>query len=203
MADRRRIVQVLNNLLANAARHSPASSPIRVAAERDGVHVAVSVADEGEGVAPELLPHLFRKHVPAGDGDAGDGLRRMGLGLAICKGLVEAHGGRIRAESDGAGPGHPCSPSPSRWTRRSDRTLRPAPRTVPPVSPGKDAEPHAHPRGGRRPADAALCARRARGGGLRAGGDGRSGRAARLLKAEKPAPGAARPGAARTPTASS
>ena len=62
MADRRRIVQVLNNLLSNAARHSPDSAPIRVAAERDGVHVAVSVSDEGRGIAPERLPHLFRKY---------------------------------------------------------------------------------------------------------------------------------------------
>ena len=49
MADRPRVEQVLNNLLANAARQAPESSPIRVAAERDGVHVAVSVADEGAG----------------------------------------------------------------------------------------------------------------------------------------------------------
>ena len=62
MADRRRIVQVLNNLLSNAARHSPHSAPIRIAAERAGAHVAVSVRDEGRGVAPERLPHLFRKY---------------------------------------------------------------------------------------------------------------------------------------------
>ena len=59
MADRRRIVQVLNNLIANAARHSPESSPIRVVAVREETHVAVAVSDEGRGVAPELLPHLF------------------------------------------------------------------------------------------------------------------------------------------------
>ena len=103
MADRPRIVQVLNNLLSNAARHSPDSAPIRVAAERDGVHVAVSVCDEGRGVAPELLPHLFRKYAHAdGGGRAAAG---MGLGLIICKGLVEAHGGRIRGESGGPGQG--------------------------------------------------------------------------------------------------
>ena len=101
MADRRRIVQVLNNLFANAARHAPESSPIRVSAVREDAHVAVSVADEGRGVAPERLPQLFNKHAGAGEGaKAGHG-----LGLAICKGLVEAHGGRIRAESAGAGCG--------------------------------------------------------------------------------------------------
>ena len=97
MADRRRIAQILGNLLANAAKHSPESSLIRISAERNGGHVAVSVADEGAGLTPEELARLFRKHV----GDGADGLRRSGLGLVICKGLVEAHGGRIRAESGG------------------------------------------------------------------------------------------------------
>ena len=101
MADRRRIVQVLNNLLANAARHAPESSPIRVAAARDEAHVAVSVADEGPGMAPERLPTLFRRHAGAGEGATAG----HGLGLALCKGLVEAHGGRIRAESAGPGRG--------------------------------------------------------------------------------------------------
>ncbi|MDE2803850.1 MAG: response regulator, partial [Gemmatimonadota bacterium] len=102
MADRERVVQILGNLFSNAARHSAESSPIRVAARRDGAHVAISVSDEGRGIPPEQLPHLFRKH--AVGGDAADGLG-SGLGLAICKGLVEAHGGRIRAESAGAGRG--------------------------------------------------------------------------------------------------
>ena len=102
LADRQRIVQVLNNLLANAARHAPDTAAIRIAAERDGEHVAVSVADEGRGIAPEHLGQLFRKYAAAGDREGGVG---GGLGLAICKGLVEAHGGRIRAESGGLGLG--------------------------------------------------------------------------------------------------
>ncbi|MDE2872518.1 MAG: ATP-binding protein [Gemmatimonadota bacterium] len=102
MADRERVVQVLGNLFANAARYSPESSPIRVAARREGAHMAISVSDEGRGIPPEQLPHLFRKH--AGGGDAARGLG-SGPGLAICKGLVEAHGGRIRADSAGAGRG--------------------------------------------------------------------------------------------------
>ena len=102
MADRQRLVQVLNNLLANAARHSPESAPIRIAAEHEGLHVAVSVSDEGRGIAPDHLGQLFRKYTAAGDREGGLG---SGLGLAICKGLVEAHGGRIRAESGGGGLG--------------------------------------------------------------------------------------------------
>ena len=105
MADRERIVQVLNNLLSNAARHSPESSPIRLEAARDGVHVAVSVRDEGRGVPPEMLGRLFRKHVALSGGNAENGIVATGLGLAICKGLVEAHGGRIHAESAGLGRG--------------------------------------------------------------------------------------------------
>ena len=104
MADRRRIVQVLGNLLSNAARHAPETSPIRVSAARDGAHVAVSVSDEGRGIASERLPLLFRKYA----GPPGGGEREVsdtGLGLVICKGLVEAHGGRIRAESEGVGRG--------------------------------------------------------------------------------------------------
>ena len=105
MADRERIVQVLNNLFCNAARHAPEFAPIRVEAAREGVHVAISVRDEGRGVPPEMLGQLFRKHVAlAGDDEAG-GIGTAGLGLAICKGLVEAHGGRIRAESAGLGQG--------------------------------------------------------------------------------------------------
>ena len=102
MVDRQRVEQVLNNLLSNAARHSPETSPIRIAAARDGAHVAVSVCDEGTGVAPEQLPRLFQKYNRRSDGASGLG---GGLGLAICKGLVEAHGGRIRVESGGVGQG--------------------------------------------------------------------------------------------------
>ena len=105
LADRRRIVQVLNNLLSNAARHSPESSPIRVAAACDGVHVAISVSDQGRGVAPEQLPHLFQKHTVTASGEDQRGLGGSGLGLVISKGLVEAHGGRIWATSGGPGQG--------------------------------------------------------------------------------------------------
>ena len=106
MADRRRIVQVLNNLFANAARHAPEQpTPIRVAAVPEDGMVAVSVSDEGRGATPEQLARLFRKYVAFGEEGGERVARGSGLGLAICKGLVEAHGGRIRAESDGPGRG--------------------------------------------------------------------------------------------------
>ena len=103
MADHQRIVQVLGNLFSNAARHAPETSAIHVAAERDGVHVRVSVSDEGQGIPAEQLAHIFDRHTRL-TGRVG-GTDDYGLGLAICKGLVEAHGGRIQAESDGAGRG--------------------------------------------------------------------------------------------------
>ena len=105
MADRGRIVQVLNNLLSNAARLAPGSSPIRVeAASADG-YIAISVSDEGRGIPAERLPHLFRKRGSLAGGDGRGLTGGTGLGLVICKGLVEAHGGRIRAESGGTGLG--------------------------------------------------------------------------------------------------
>ena len=105
MADRQRVAQVFSNLLSNASRYSRESSTIRVAAERQNLHVAFSIADEGAGVSSERLPHLFRKYVRI-EGDAGGReTTGSGLGLAICKGIVEAHGGRVWAESEGPGRG--------------------------------------------------------------------------------------------------
>ena len=105
MADRRRIVQVLGNLLSNAARYSPESSSIRVNASLGDDCVEISVADEGQGVSPDEMPLLFRKF----SRNIGQGVEReapdTGLGLAICKGIVEALGGRIWAESAGLGQG--------------------------------------------------------------------------------------------------
>ena len=134
LADRRRIVQVLSNLLSNAARHSNEVSAIRVAAVRDGVHVAFSVADDGVGLDPERLPHLFRKFSRLDGEERGRETGGSGLGLAICKGIVEAHGGRIRAESDGLGLGSrftftlPAVDEPARRAaRRSQRRPRKEP----------------------------------------------------------------------------
>lgn len=103
LAEKRRIVQVLINLLANAATYSKESSIISVSATQAESHVTFSVIDEGKGVSAERLPNLFRKfshfneNYHESDGDS----RGSGMGLSICKGIVEAHGGRIWVESDG------------------------------------------------------------------------------------------------------
>ena len=105
LADRQRVVQVLDNLLSNAARHSGESSPNGVNVRRQALQVVVSVSDRGRGISAEKLPHLFRKYARLDGESAGRHLEGTGLGLAICKGKVEAHGGRIWAESEGPGLG--------------------------------------------------------------------------------------------------
>ena len=101
MADRMRIVQVIGNLLDNASRHSPSGSNITVAVRRSAYEVTISVSDQGRGILADRLPRLFMKFA-RDDADQGNaGVGGAGLGLAICKGIVEAHGGRIWAESDG------------------------------------------------------------------------------------------------------
>jgi signal transduction histidine kinase len=89
-ADQSRIVQVLSNLVQNAAKYSPTSSPITVTVEQEAQFVRFNVRDEGKGIPIELQKaafEAFRQLQTNGKG--------IGLGLAICKGLVEAHGGRI------------------------------------------------------------------------------------------------------------
>ncbi|MHB8876543.1 MAG: sensor histidine kinase, partial [Myxococcaceae bacterium] len=97
LADRVRLAQVLTNLLDNAAKFSPAGTPIwvEVAATPEGVQF--SVRDAGPGIAPENLPRLFQRYYQSGEArPKGQG---RGLGLFIAKGIVEAHRGRIWVES--------------------------------------------------------------------------------------------------------
>ena len=132
MADRLRIVQVIGNLLSNAARHSPESSAIRVSAVREGLHVAFAVADEGRGIPSERLPFLFRKFTRIEGDERGSGFLGSGLGLAICKGIVEAHGGRIWAESEGPDMGAQFTFTlPSVEESGSGTASVPMPRSIP------------------------------------------------------------------------
>jgi two-component system, OmpR family, sensor histidine kinase BaeS len=94
--DRVRIGEVLANLVANALRHTPAGGEVAVAARLVDGGIDLSVADTGTGIDPERLPNVFDRFSRAPDSPG------AGLGLAIARSLVEAHGGTIRADS---GPG--------------------------------------------------------------------------------------------------
>lgn len=102
-ADARRITQVLSNLLSNAGKFSPPDQPIIVAVEAGSEVVTVHVRDRGVGIQEHQLPLLFVKfsQLHRASGQRGG----TGLGLVICKGIIEAHGGRIWASSFGDSPG--------------------------------------------------------------------------------------------------
>lgn len=103
-ADRHRLDQVLANLLANALRHTPEGGTVHVGASSAGSPVHITVSDDGEGIPAEHLPRLFERfyRVDSARDRAHGG---AGIGLAIAKALVEAHGGTIRAASAGPGAG--------------------------------------------------------------------------------------------------
>jgi len=97
--DYMQIDQVLTNLIENAVRYTPAGSPIDVSAHIEGEQVMLSVADRGPGIPPADLERVFDKFYRVLQNQHGTGYPSgSGLGLAVCKGLVEAHGGRIWAE---------------------------------------------------------------------------------------------------------
>ncbi|WP_375755090.1 ATP-binding protein [Corallococcus exercitus] len=93
--DRSRVLQVMGNLLGNAVKFTPPGGTLAVKAVMRGGEVSFDVRDTGNGITPDALPHIFDRYWQARDAAA----RGTGLGLAIAKGLVEAHGGSIRAES--------------------------------------------------------------------------------------------------------
>ena len=98
-ADSRLIVQVLVNLVGNALKYTPSGSTIRISAERTGDTATISVADDGFGISPEEKEHIFDMFFVGGNA-ASDGRRSLGLGLALCKTIVNTHGGEIWVEDN-------------------------------------------------------------------------------------------------------
>jgi signal transduction histidine kinase len=95
LADAARIQQVLSNLVGNAVKFTPRQGQITVSADLLDKEVRFAVIDTGPGIPPEQVPHIFGRFWQARSADR----RGIGLGLAIAKGIVEAHSGRIWVES--------------------------------------------------------------------------------------------------------
>jgi signal transduction histidine kinase len=102
--DVERMAQVLGNLVSNALRHTPEGGTITLSARRQGEALLLAVQDTGAGIDPKGLPHLFERFY-RGDKTRQQQGGESGLGLAIAKSLVEAHGGTIAAASEGLGQG--------------------------------------------------------------------------------------------------
>ena len=92
--DSRLITQVIINIVNNAVKYTPPGTDITLSARREGDTVRVEIADTGPGIPQEAQGRLFQMFYTAGN-DRGDGRRGLGLGLALCKSIVEAHGGEI------------------------------------------------------------------------------------------------------------
>lgn len=102
--DLTRLAQVLSNILINASKYTPAAGQIQLSAVQEGGEVLLRASDNGVGIAAEHLPHIFEMftQVPSTDTAAEGGL---GIGLCLARGLVELHGGRLTAKSEGVGKG--------------------------------------------------------------------------------------------------
>ncbi len=103
-ADPGRLAQVLANLLTNAAKYTDPGGSIRLSAQRADHRVRICVADDGQGIAPELLANIFELFVQ-GDRTIDRAEGGLGIGLALVRSLVELHGGSVSAKSEGPGKG--------------------------------------------------------------------------------------------------
>ncbi|HEY5924434.1 MAG TPA: ATP-binding protein [Kofleriaceae bacterium] len=102
--DPQRLAQVVSNLIQNAAKYSAPGSQIRIAATRVNDRVVLRISDDGVGIAPEMLGRVFDAFVQV-DESLARSSGGLGIGLAIVKNIVEAHGGIVSAHSDGLGKG--------------------------------------------------------------------------------------------------
>jgi len=103
-ADPNRLVQVLSNLLNNSTKYTPEGGDIELAAVRQGSEVVLTVSDNGIGIPPDMLDHIFEMFAQI-DRPEEKGYTGLGIGLSLVKSLVEMHDGRVEVHSDGPGQG--------------------------------------------------------------------------------------------------
>jgi PAS domain S-box-containing protein len=104
MGDPERLQQVVWNLANNAVKFTPRAGAVDIALTRSGTHIELAVTDTGQGIGRDFLPHVFERFRQA-EGTSSRRHGGLGLGLALVRHLVEAHGGRVHAESEGEGRG--------------------------------------------------------------------------------------------------
>ncbi len=119
LGDQKRLVQILTNLLNNAAKYTPHAGSVRVTMQTTATQVILAVEDDGIGIAPELQPRVFDLFTQA-DRSTDRSQGGLGIGLALVKSLVELHGGAVRCDSAGPGQG-------SRFTITLPRVVAPWP----------------------------------------------------------------------------
>jgi PAS domain S-box-containing protein len=133
LGDRTRLIQVVTNLLNNAARYTPAGGDIVVRAGNEAGQIVLQVSDNGIGIAHTVLPHIFELFTQSERSpDRSQG--GLGIGLALVRHLVSLHGGKVEAHSDGPGKG-------SRFVLRLPRFFAEGSVTAPPETPMTRPEP--------------------------------------------------------------
>jgi len=105
MGDADRLQQVISNLVSNSIKFTPEGGYIQLRLAKTQSHVEISVRDSGEGIAPDLLPHVFERFRQGKSRTTTRVHGGLGLGLAVVRHLVEAHGGTVTADSAGEGLG--------------------------------------------------------------------------------------------------
>ncbi|HEX2853370.1 MAG TPA: PAS domain S-box protein [Opitutaceae bacterium] len=104
MGDKQRLLQVVWNLMSNAIKFTPSGGSVVITVTRVNSHLEISVSDNGRGIGPDFLPHVFERFRQA-DSSTTRQHGGLGIGLALVKQLVELHGGQVHAESAGEGKG--------------------------------------------------------------------------------------------------
>src|SRR6185369_1360250 len=143
-ADPTRLVQIIANLLGNAAKFASPGGRAEIQARRDGAWIEIRVRDDGAGIPPAQMPKLFRMfsqaHSPIQRTHGG-----FGIGLALSRGLVEQHGGTIEARSEGAGCGSefivrlPAAAAPAQAAPMENASVKVAPRKILVADDNRDA----------------------------------------------------------------